>query len=215
MLLCLVVCLTLLASFFLPSHLSLKHVHVHVHAHVHDSTHVHVHDSPVEILESLPLLHAGMQWKWVEFEELQQRAQLLEGANGIDEDESSTGKEEQKIVEVGILKMNMREGTKHRGVHVYMCIEREREREKRGCKNENERERDGEREEKHTFSSAEHMILVSVSVATVPLCLLRSTTAASCLRPTCEMRVSGGRGRVEEGRRGEGRRVEGRRGERS
>ena len=28
MLLCLVVCLTLLASFFLPSHLSLKHVHV-------------------------------------------------------------------------------------------------------------------------------------------------------------------------------------------
>ena len=28
-LLCLVVCLTLLASFFLPSHLSLKHVHVH------------------------------------------------------------------------------------------------------------------------------------------------------------------------------------------
>ena len=28
MLLCLVVCLTLLASFFLPSHLSVKHVHV-------------------------------------------------------------------------------------------------------------------------------------------------------------------------------------------
>ena len=28
-LLCFVVCLTLLASFFLPSHLSLKHVHVH------------------------------------------------------------------------------------------------------------------------------------------------------------------------------------------
>ena len=28
-LLCLVVCLTLLASFFLPSHLSLKHIHVH------------------------------------------------------------------------------------------------------------------------------------------------------------------------------------------
>ena len=27
-LLCLVVCLTLVASFFLPSHLSLKHVHV-------------------------------------------------------------------------------------------------------------------------------------------------------------------------------------------
>ena len=31
-LLCLVVCLTLLASFFLPSHLSLKHAHAHVHA---------------------------------------------------------------------------------------------------------------------------------------------------------------------------------------
>ena len=31
-LLCLV-CLTLLASFFLPAHLSLKHVHVHVHVH--------------------------------------------------------------------------------------------------------------------------------------------------------------------------------------
>ena len=31
MLLCLVVCLTLLASFFLPSHLSLKHVwHTHI-----------------------------------------------------------------------------------------------------------------------------------------------------------------------------------------
>ena len=30
-LLCFVVCLTMLASFFLPSHLSLKHVHVHVH----------------------------------------------------------------------------------------------------------------------------------------------------------------------------------------
>ena len=30
-LLCLVVCLTLLASFFLPSHLSLKHVHIHVY----------------------------------------------------------------------------------------------------------------------------------------------------------------------------------------
>ena len=29
-LLCLVVCLTLLASFFLPSHLSLKHVHASV-----------------------------------------------------------------------------------------------------------------------------------------------------------------------------------------
>ena len=29
-LLCLVVCLTLLASFFLPSHLSLKHVHVYI-----------------------------------------------------------------------------------------------------------------------------------------------------------------------------------------
>ena len=29
LLLCVVVCLTLLASFFLPSHLSLKHVHVH------------------------------------------------------------------------------------------------------------------------------------------------------------------------------------------
>ena len=30
-LLCLVVCLTLLASFFLPSHLSLKHVHINAH----------------------------------------------------------------------------------------------------------------------------------------------------------------------------------------
>ena len=59
---------------------------------------------------------------------------------------------------------------------------------------------------KHTFSSAEHMILVSVSVATVPLCLLRSTTAAPSLRPTCEMRVSGGIGRAEEGRIGEGKR---------
>ena len=29
------VCLTLLASFFLPSHLSLKHVHVYVHLYVH------------------------------------------------------------------------------------------------------------------------------------------------------------------------------------
>ena len=29
--LCLVVCLTLLASFFLPSHLSLKHAHVHAY----------------------------------------------------------------------------------------------------------------------------------------------------------------------------------------
>ena len=44
-LLCLVVCLTLLASFFLPSHLSLKHVHVctlsctmyiYIHIRVHD-----------------------------------------------------------------------------------------------------------------------------------------------------------------------------------
>ena len=58
--LCFVVCLTLLASFFLPSHLSLKHVHVvifcnfcaFVHVHVHVSTcnfcalvHVHVHVS--------------------------------------------------------------------------------------------------------------------------------------------------------------------------
>ena len=31
-LLCLVVCLTLLAPFFLPSHLTLKHAHVHIHA---------------------------------------------------------------------------------------------------------------------------------------------------------------------------------------
>ena len=30
-LLCLVVCLTLLASFFLPSHLPLKHVHTYIH----------------------------------------------------------------------------------------------------------------------------------------------------------------------------------------
>ena len=34
MLLCLIVCLTLLASFFLPSHLSLKHVHVYMYIHV-------------------------------------------------------------------------------------------------------------------------------------------------------------------------------------
>ena len=33
--LCLVICLTLLASFFLPSHLSLKHVH---------GTYIHVHE---------------------------------------------------------------------------------------------------------------------------------------------------------------------------
>ena len=33
-LLCLVVCLTLLASFFLASLLSLKHVHVYIHLHV-------------------------------------------------------------------------------------------------------------------------------------------------------------------------------------
>ena len=32
---CLVVCLTLLASFFLPSHLSLKHVHVYIHMYMH------------------------------------------------------------------------------------------------------------------------------------------------------------------------------------
>ena len=32
-LLCLVVCSTLLASFFLPSHLSLKHVHMYFAAH--------------------------------------------------------------------------------------------------------------------------------------------------------------------------------------
>ena len=76
--------------------------------------------SPVEILESLSLLHACMQWKWAEFEELQQRAQLLEGVDGIDEDESSTREEEQKIVEVGILKMKAREGTEQRGVHVYI-----------------------------------------------------------------------------------------------
>ena len=37
-LLCLVVCMTLLASFFLPSHLSFKHVHLHLLC-----THVHVH----------------------------------------------------------------------------------------------------------------------------------------------------------------------------
>ena len=34
-LVCLFVCLTLLASYFLPSHLSLKHVHVHVNFHVY------------------------------------------------------------------------------------------------------------------------------------------------------------------------------------
>ena len=32
---CLFVCLTLLASFFLPSHLSLKYVYIHVHMYVH------------------------------------------------------------------------------------------------------------------------------------------------------------------------------------
>ena len=34
-LLCLVVCLTLLASFFLPSHLSLKHVHACIYMYMY------------------------------------------------------------------------------------------------------------------------------------------------------------------------------------
>ena len=37
------VCLTLLASFFLPSHLSLKRVHVYIHTHSHSHSHTHTH----------------------------------------------------------------------------------------------------------------------------------------------------------------------------
>ena len=42
----LVVCLTLLASFFLPYHLSLKHVHVYLYMHVH----VHVQCTCIYII---------------------------------------------------------------------------------------------------------------------------------------------------------------------
>ena len=45
MLLCLVVCLTLLASFFLPSHLSLKNMYIHVQREIH--THTHIHNNTV------------------------------------------------------------------------------------------------------------------------------------------------------------------------
>ena len=42
-LLCFVVCLTLLASLILPSHLSLKHVYTHAHTHTHTHTHSYTH----------------------------------------------------------------------------------------------------------------------------------------------------------------------------
>ena len=48
-LLCLVVCLTLLASFFLPSHLSLKHVHVCMHAYI-------VHRENLQLMSLNPIL---------------------------------------------------------------------------------------------------------------------------------------------------------------
>ena len=44
-----------------------------------------------------------MQRKWAEFEQLQQRAELLESIDGVNEDESSPRKLQEEVIKIDIL----------------------------------------------------------------------------------------------------------------
>ena len=59
--------------------------------------------SPVEVLESLSLLHVGVEWEGLHVQHLQQSSQSLQAVYAVDKDQSAAGVEQQKVVEIHVL----------------------------------------------------------------------------------------------------------------